>query len=84
MPTKQQIDSFYQFATSQIDNGGGELSMDELYCLWRSKNPAPAELAASVAAVRAAYTEMEAGDTGRPARQALRETCQRLGLVIDE
>jgi hypothetical protein len=84
MPTKQQIDSFYQFASSQIDNGGAEWSMDELYCLWRAKNPTPAELAESVAAVRAAYAEMEAGDSGRPARPALRESCQRLGLVIDE
>jgi hypothetical protein len=84
MPTKQQIDSFCEFASSQIDNGETQLSMDELYYLWRAKNPTPAELAESVAAVRAAYTEMEAGDHGRPARAALRESCKRLGLVIDE
>ncbi|HLW68053.1 MAG TPA: hypothetical protein VKS79_22235 [Gemmataceae bacterium] len=84
MPTKQQIDSFYEFASSQIDNGGAELSMDELYCLWRAKQPTPAELAESVTALRSAYSEMEAGDEGRPARQALRESCERLGLVIDE
>ena len=81
MPTKQQIDRFYEFASSQIDNGGAELSMDELYCLWRAKHPTPLELAGSVAAVRAAYAELEAGDSGRPARTALRETCQRLGLA---
>lgn len=56
--------------------------MDDLYCLWRAQHPTPAELTASVAAVRAAYAEMAAGDQGRPARAALRETCQRLGLVI--
>ena len=84
MPTKKQIDSFYEFASAQIDNGGADLSMDELYCLWRAKHPTPTELAESVAAIRAAYADMEAGDTGRPARQALRESCQRLGLVIDE
>ena len=84
MPTKQQIDSFYEFASSQIDNGGAELSMDEVYCLWRAKQPTPTELAESVAAIRAAYAEMEAGDTGRLARPALRESCERLGLVIDE
>jgi hypothetical protein len=84
MPTKQQLDSFCEFAAAHIDNGGAELSMDELYCLWRAKHPTPAELAESVAAVRAAYAEMQAGDSGRPARQALRESCQRLGLVIDE
>jgi hypothetical protein len=84
MATKQQIDSFYEFASSQLDNGGAEFSMDELFCLWRVKHPTPAELSESVAAIRAAYAEMEAGDSGRPARPALRETCARLGLVIDE
>lgn len=84
MPTKQQIDSFYEFASSQIDEGGAELSMDELYDLWRAKHPSPPELAESVAAVRAAHAEMEAGDDGRLARPALRESCRRLGLVIDE
>lgn len=84
MPTKEQIDSFHEFASLQIANGGAELSMDQLYCLWRVKNPMPQELAASVAAVKGAYTEMEAGDSGRSARLALRESCQRLGLVVDE
>jgi hypothetical protein len=84
MTTKQQIDSFVEFASSQIDNGGAQLSMDELYCLWRAKQPAPAELAESVASIRAAYGEMQAGDSGRAAREALRESCTRLGLVIGE
>lgn len=83
MPTKQQLDSFYEFASSHIDNGGAELSMDEIYGLWRAKHPTPSELTESVAAVRAAFAEMAAGDTGRPARLALRESCQRLGLDID-
>ena len=55
MSTKQQLDSFLEFAASQMDNGGADLSMDELYCLWRAKHPTPAELAQSVAAVRAAF-----------------------------
>lgn len=84
MSGRQQIDSFYAFASSHLDQGGTELSMDELYGLWRAKQPTPAELTESVAAVREAYAEMQAGDGGRPARLALRESCQRLGLVIDE
>ncbi len=84
MATKQQIDSFYEFASSQIDDGGAEFSMDVLYCLWRVKHPTPGELSESVAAVRAAYADMEAGESGRPARLALRESCARLGRVIDE
>lgn len=84
MATKQQIDSFHDFASSEIENGGLDLSKDDLYGMWRAKHPTPTELAESVAAVRAAHAEMEAGDGGRPAREALRETCERLGLVIGE
>jgi hypothetical protein len=83
MPTKEQIDSFHEFASWQMASGGAELSMDQLYCLWRAKNPTPKELASSVASVKAAHAEMEAGDSGRPARLAWRESCQRLGLVVD-
>lgn len=84
MLTQQQIDSFYEFASSQVANGDTDLTLDEIYCLWRVRNPMPTELAESVAALKAAYAEMQAGDVGRPARAALRETCRRLGLVIDE
>lgn len=84
MPTRQQIDSFYEFASAQIDKDETDLSMDELYCLWRAKHPTAEELSDSVTAIRAAYTEMKAGDPGRPARAMLRESCERLGLVIDE
>lgn len=83
MATKQEIDSFHQFASQEIDSGA-EFSMDELFSLWRARNPIPEELAESVAALKAAHADFEAGDTGRPARKALRESCQRLGLVIDE
>lgn len=44
----------------------------------------PVELARNIAALKAAFTDYQAGDVGRPARQALRETSERLGLVIDD
>lgn len=84
MSTQDQVDSFHQFATSQIATVGGEFSLDQLYCLWRVKHPLPQELTSSVAAVKAAFADLKAGEPGRPARLALRESCQRLGLVIDE
>ena len=84
MATQDQIQSFHDFASAQIANGGAALSMDELYSLWRNKNPTREELLASVDAVKAAIVDMEAGDTGEPARQALRQTCADLGLVIDQ
>jgi hypothetical protein len=57
---------------------------EELYCLWQAQNPMPDKLAEIVAVVRAAHAELEAGDSGRLARAALRESCERLGLKIDE
>ena len=83
MTTRQQIDSFHQFALEQIDNGGAELSIDELYQIWRTANPTESDLTDNVEAVTAAYADFESGDSGEPARGALRETCDRLGLVID-
>lgn len=81
MTTRQQTDRFHQFALEQIDNCGAELSIDELYQIWRTANPTERDLADSVAAVTAAYADFESGDSGEPARRALRETCDRLGLL---
>ena len=67
MATQAEIDSFTRFAVQQLSNGGTELSMDELYDRWRSQNPRAEELAESVAAVKAALADMEAGDEGIPA-----------------
>jgi hypothetical protein len=84
MATKERLDSFYHFASQQVENGGAELSLDELYLVWRVRHPMAAELVESVAAVKAAFADHEAGDAGQPARLALRDACRELGLVIDE
>ena len=84
MTIKEQIDNFHQFATSQIENGGADLSLDEIYSLWRARNPTDAELAKSVAAVKAAYADLLAGDKGVLADDVVRESRERLGLAIDE
>lgn len=84
MTTLEQIDNFHRFAMEQIDNRDSRLSMDELYGLWRAQNPSAEEFAESVAAIKAAYADFESGETGEPARTHLRNTCERLGLVIDE
>jgi hypothetical protein len=84
MATKQQIDSFHQFASEELEGGGASLSMDELFSLWRARNPTGSEIAETVAVLKAAQADIEAGDVGRPARATLREVCHRLGLVIDE
>ena len=64
MTTQEQLETFYQYATRQLDVTGNDLSMDELYDLWRLENLPAEELAQSVGAIREALTDMEAGDQG--------------------
>lgn len=71
MATLEEIDSFTSFAVEQLHNGGAQLSLDELYGLWRSQHPTTEELSASVEAVKAALTDMESGDRGVPADEHL-------------
>ena len=77
MATQEQIDSFYDFATQQVSNGGAEMTMAELFDLWQVQNPTAEELAESAAAVKAALTDMENGDTGRPFDDFVRELRSR-------
>jgi hypothetical protein len=69
--THQDIQSFAQFAEQQLSKGGSELSIDELFDMWRAANPSAEELVKSVVAVKAALADMEAGDTGIPADEHL-------------
>ena len=73
MATKEQIDSFHQFASSQVGNGGAELSMEQLFDLWQVQNPSRDELTESVAALNAAHRDMENGDSGRPVEDVVAE-----------
>ena len=38
-PLENDLLQFNQFAETQIAKGGGNQSLDELYALWRIKNP---------------------------------------------
>jgi hypothetical protein len=71
--TQQHIDSFHRFATERLSDGGADLSIDELFELWRIENPTPEQLHADVLAVKAALRDMEAGDTGQPFEDFKRE-----------
>lgn len=83
MATKEQIDSFQQFASEQLENGGAELSMPELFDLWLVQNPGADELADSVASVRAAIIDMENGDAGRPFGEFADEVRKQYGIPLE-
>ena len=65
MATKQQIDSFYRFATEQLENGGRDKTVDELYDQWRIENLTPEDMAENVAAIQASIGDMNNGERER-------------------
>ena len=60
--THQDIESFAQFARAK---SGGELSIEQLFALWRLENPTPTEQSEIREAIRHGLAEADAG-VGRP------------------
>lgn len=71
MAIQEQLESFRSFAARMINAGAVEGSLDDLYDLWRSENIPEDELLESASALRAAYAEMQQGDTGVPVEEHL-------------
>lgn len=84
MATQNQIDSFHDFATQQVSNGGAGLSIEQLFDLWHEQQPSAEELTESVAAVKAALKDMEDGDTGRPVEDVIAELRNEAGITTAE
>jgi hypothetical protein len=70
--TKQDLDAFHQFAEAKIADRSTE-SLHELVEIWESEQSTPELHAENVAAIRAAIRDMENGDNGRPAADAIQE-----------
>ena len=83
MATQEQVDSFHRFASERL-RGGSELSVDELYDLWRIEDPSPAELDENVRAVQAAIDDFQNGDRGVLLEEAVREMRAKYNLPADE
>ena len=78
--TAQDIHNFAQFASRQLSMGGSDLTIDELFVIWRAGTSSADDLAQSVAAVKAALVDMEAGDLGIPADDHLARLRSRFGI----
>ncbi len=67
--TRQEIDSFHQFATSQLNfDEPDEPSRDEVFDLWRIANPSSTEMSESLASLRRGLADTEAGRVSRHER----------------
>lgn len=84
MATQEQIDSFHQFATQQLANGGREKTVDELYDQWRFENQTAEEFEENVAAIQGAIDDMNDGDSGRDADEVIAEIRARYNLPAAE
>ena len=62
--TEQDLDRFTQFARSRLAAGEDRLSLDELFDLWRSKNPSDADRAENVTAINASIRDFQQGERG--------------------
>lgn len=83
MPTTQEeIDSFHRFASKERTNA--DCTLDEIYDRWRIENPTGHEHRENVAAIAASLRDMEAGDTGTPAKEVMRKLRDSFGLASDE
>ena len=84
MATRAQLDSFYEFATKQLENGGKGKTVDELYDQWRFENLTVEDMAENVAAIQASIDDMNSGERGREAGDVVRELRKELRLPTNK
>lgn len=82
--TREQLDSFHEFAAAQLANGGVELTFEQLLDMWRIQNPTAEQYAENVAAIEEAIRDMQAGERGEPVEDVLRKLRQELNLSSAE
>jgi hypothetical protein len=83
MSTRQQLESFYRFASEHAGLESGGISIDEIYAAWRSRHPEVEELRESLGALGEASAELDRGETGTSAEEVIADLYGRLGLVVD-
>jgi hypothetical protein len=82
--TEQELDSFTRFAKQRLSTSGEtELSLDELFDLWRAENPSDERYAENVAAVREAINDFKNGDRGTPAREHSDQIRREFGIETE-
>ena len=81
--TGEELDRFAEFARQRLGNGGSELSLDELFDLWRSENRSEELYAEKVAAVNGAIDDFRKGDRGTPAGEHSDELRREFGIVSE-
>jgi hypothetical protein len=81
--TEQQLLSFNEFVREKLLDDETDASLDELFDLWRIRNPTDAEYRENVAAVKAALDDVRNGDRGTPLEDHLREMSEKYNISDD-
>lgn len=68
---------FMEFARGLIAAGRNDLSLDQAVELWREPSPCPDDPESTLAALREAIADMEAGDEGVPVEELDRQVRAR-------
>ncbi|MFO0792102.1 MAG: hypothetical protein U0805_21780 [Pirellulales bacterium] len=77
-----ELESFYKYAGVRLRTGSAaDESLDELYAEWRANNPSAQSLEIDVRAVRAALSDIDAGNIGRPVGEFIAEFRRDNGLT---
>ncbi|HVC98054.1 MAG TPA: hypothetical protein VND64_30570 [Pirellulales bacterium] len=75
-----ELVSFHRFIAEHVGRGETDLSPEEALDLWRAQNPSATEFEDTVAALREALNDMEAGDKGTPLESFDRDFRNRRGI----
>jgi hypothetical protein len=81
--TGEELDRFSTFVRQRIGTGGANLSLDDLFDLWRTENPPESLYAENVAAVNAAIADFRNGDRGTPAGEHSAQLRTQFGIAAE-
>jgi len=81
MATPQHdLDAFTRFVHLHSGTGEADLSLDELFDLWRHENPSDAQFSENVAAIAASIEDFRRGERGAIAGEHSAELRRKFGL----
>ncbi len=69
---QDELDRFHRFATERIGDEGAD-SIYELLSEWETESLTDDQLQRNAQAIQKAIDDMDAGDSGRPARELIAE-----------
>ena len=79
--TEQELESFTQFVQHRIGGSTGELSLDQLFDLWRIENPSESIYSEDVAAIAASIDDFKNGERGACAGEHSEQLRSEFGLA---